>query len=358
MGEQTKRALILSGGGGRGAYHCGVLEYLEIIGWKPDILVGTSIGAINSAAIASGHNAKTLKSLWRSLTTNKVQRFRDDLLDVFEWRYLLDNSPWRQSMVEQCWFDFDRINGAQSPTLAVTATDIHTGTLTIFCNRDLEPGKSGLPRSKRVRRVEFSMDHIIASCSIPVVYPWTEIAAEQASYWDGAVVSNTPLGTALRAGATEMIVVLLSPWGDHEVSASARAEPPKLWAMPGLALDWALLASFRSDLKLLDTVNNFVAAFELLDEAQRQTLAQTLWPGQEEGRRAERLRKLDRWRRVQSPWIIAPQELLPIEQIITYDRDMHEEMFDRGRSDAARILRSWRRNDAVQSSSGTSATTS
>ena len=54
MALEKKRALILSGGGGRGAYHCGVIEYLELIGWKPDVLVGTSIGAINAAAIASG----------------------------------------------------------------------------------------------------------------------------------------------------------------------------------------------------------------------------------------------------------------------------------------------------------------
>src|SRR5512139_3569852 len=54
MTEQTlpKRALVLSGGGGRGAFQAGVLEHLESIGWKPDIIVGTSIGSMNAAVYA------------------------------------------------------------------------------------------------------------------------------------------------------------------------------------------------------------------------------------------------------------------------------------------------------------------
>ena len=50
-----KRALILSGGGGRGAYQIGVLTYLEEMNWSPDMLVGTSIGAVNAVALGSGH---------------------------------------------------------------------------------------------------------------------------------------------------------------------------------------------------------------------------------------------------------------------------------------------------------------
>ncbi len=340
MEAETKRALILSGGGGRGAYHCGVFEYLETIGWRPDILVGTSIGAINAAAIASGHGAESLKGLWRGLTTSKVQKFRDDLLNFFNWRYLLDNSPWRQSMARANWFDFERINGDDAPALAITATDIYSGRLTVFCNRDLEPSSSGVPRAKRICHVPLAMDHIIASCSIPVVYPWTRVEDQSSFFWDGAVVSNTPLATALRAGATEIVVVLLSPWGDDEnIALAADTEPPKLWEMPGLALDWALLASFRSDLKLLDAVNDFVAAFDLLDGSQRARLAEMLYPNLDADERAKKLFKFDDWRRVDMPWIVAPKQLMPIGQIIKYDRETHEAMFEQGRSDAARTLR-------------------
>ncbi len=338
--SETKRALILSGGGGRGAYHCGVLEYLEIIGWKPDILVGTSIGAINAAAIASGHDAQSLKELWRKLRTDGVQKLRTDLFDVTQWTYLLDNSPWRQSLTRDQWFDFNVANSSSAPTLAVTATDVHTGSLTVFCNRDLEPSKGGGPRSKRIRHVRLGLDHILASCSIPIVYPWTRISSEESIYWDGAVVSNTPLGTALRAGATEIVVVLLSPWDDDDNAyARDKEEAPKLWTLPGLALDWVLLSSFRSDLKLWDAVNDFVAAFELLDDGQRQELALKLWGNEPEQVRENKLHQISSWRMFDPPKIIAPKSLLPVEQIITYDPSVHERMFEAGRSDAARILR-------------------
>lgn len=209
---ERKRALILSGGGGRGAYHCGVYEYLETIGWQPDILVGTSIGAINAAAIASGRTAAQLKELWLRLDTSRVQRLRTDILDFDRWTYLLDTSPWRRSLLEDGWFDFDYINSDHSPTLAIVATDVWTGDITVFCNRPLEKSRGGGPHSKKVRCEPISLNHIMASCSIPILYPWTSTGSEEATYWDGAVVSNTPLGTALRAGATEIVVVLLSPW--------------------------------------------------------------------------------------------------------------------------------------------------
>ena len=49
-----KKALILSGGGARGAFQVGVWQYLREINWTPDLICGTSIGAVNAAAIGSG----------------------------------------------------------------------------------------------------------------------------------------------------------------------------------------------------------------------------------------------------------------------------------------------------------------
>ncbi len=73
--EKPVRALVLSGGGGRGAYQCGVYKYMEEAGLIPDILVGTSIGAINAAAIASGKTARDLEAAWLSTRTRDIQRF-------------------------------------------------------------------------------------------------------------------------------------------------------------------------------------------------------------------------------------------------------------------------------------------
>jgi NTE family protein len=337
MALEKKRALILSGGGGRGAYHCGVIEYLELIGWKPEILVGTSIGAITAAAIASGRTAHELKTLWLAMTSDRVQHLRYDVFEIDEWTYLLDNEPWRRTLLEDHWFDFERLNAPDAPTLAVTATDVITGALNVFCNHALGASHSGGPRAKRVSQVPLTLDHILASCSIPVLYPWTRVSGSEGPFWDGAVVSNTPLGTALRAGATEIIVVLLAPWQEErEAYQDTDGEPRGLWALPGLALDWVLLSAFRSDLKLFGMANRFVAALDLLDDDRLRELARRLWPDDDVDAKVE---ALSSWRYVDEPWIVAPQRSLPVDQIIRYRPEAHRELFEMGRTDAIRSLR-------------------
>src|SRR5512136_1800362 len=80
----TKKALVLSGGGGRGAYHVGVIEALVEHGWMqdgvgPDIIAGTSIGAINAAALASGLSVSKLKRRWLEMRTENVHQLSGDL---------------------------------------------------------------------------------------------------------------------------------------------------------------------------------------------------------------------------------------------------------------------------------------
>jgi predicted acylesterase/phospholipase RssA len=80
----TKKALVLSGGGGRGAYHIGVIEALIEQGWiedgkGPDIIAGTSIGAINAAALASGMTIAQLKRHWLAMHTEDVHCLSNDL---------------------------------------------------------------------------------------------------------------------------------------------------------------------------------------------------------------------------------------------------------------------------------------
>ena len=60
------KALILSGGGARGAFQVGVMKYLEEMNWKPDLICGTSVGAINAVAYGSGMPMDRLISLWKA----------------------------------------------------------------------------------------------------------------------------------------------------------------------------------------------------------------------------------------------------------------------------------------------------
>ena len=214
---RIKRALILSGGGGRGAYQVGVWRRLQEIGWQPDMVCGTSIGSVNGALIGSGWDARQLEAFWASL--DRKRAFRVSLWRRIKYRIqrllgrhpnfpaLLDNEPLRQTLTEA--IDVGRLRD-DHPTVAVAATNVCRARLEYFAGEQL------------------SVDHIVASCSIPVVFPWCEIAGEL--YWDGGVMANTPIFPALNAGATEILVVLLAPLAGEPVA------PPKT---TGAAFSWA-----------------------------------------------------------------------------------------------------------------------
>lgn len=278
MESQSTRALVLSGGGGRGAYECGVYKCLEEVGYLPDILVGTSIGAINAAAIASGRSAAELEAAWLATRTRDVQRF----WRLRPWRSVYDTSPWRKTLHR--YVDFDALARTER-RLLITATELETGQLRIFDNQEMT----------------LTPDHILASCSIPLVYPWTRVGDHH--YWDGAVMANTPLVGAIDAGADEILVVLLSPIGER------RIEPPRWpWHAVTVMLDLALSATFENDFKQLEAVNRLVAA--QLDDKHRRVQCRVITPSRETG----------------------------LLRIIRYEPDASRELIDLGYEDAHRVL--------------------
>ena len=278
MEDKITRALVFSGGGGRGAYECGVYKYLEETGLLPDILVGTSIGAINAAAIASGRSAAELEEAWLATRTRDVQRF----WRLRPWRAVYDTSPWRKTLHR--FIDFDTLTRTDK-RLLIAATEIETGQLRIFDSQE----------------VTFTPDHILASCSIPLVYPWTKV--EDHHYWDGAVMANTPLAGAIDAGADEILVVLLSPTGEQ------RIEPPRWpWRAFAVMLDLALSATFENDFKQLENVNRLVTA--QLDEKHRHVRCRVIIPSRETG----------------------------LLRIIRYEPEASRELIDLGYADARRVL--------------------
>lgn len=325
--SKALRALVLSGGGGRGAYHVGVLRFLEEHEWYPDIVVGTSIGAVNGAAIASGHTARSLWALWRRLETDKVQRPVLKLFSPEKWNYLLDTSPLRKTLTEEGWIDLARINAA-SPAkhLRITVVEAETGQLRVF-------GNSADGAGGHCERVEITVDHILASCSIPVVYPPTTIGA--VTFWDGGTVANTPLGPAVDAGADEIIVVLMTPWEDEK-------NCPRYTPIDGLqglltaaqaAFEWALLASFQADIKLFNRTNKIV---RLTLENQRLRAHNAELSAQLQGQTPLGEAEMShlQYREIAPPVIVSPERPIPVTDIIRYDLSNHEKLYQMGYEDA------------------------
>jgi len=278
MDGKPKQALVLSGGGGRGAYECGVYKYLEEIDWQPDILVGTSIGAINAAAIASGRSAAELEALWLATRTRDVHRF----WRLRPWRSIYDTSPWRKTLDR--YVDFGAL-ARTDKRLLIAATEVETGQLRIFDNRE----------------TQITPDHILASSSIPMIYPWTQVG--DCHYWDGAVMANTPLAGAIDAGADEILVVLLSPFGERQI------DPPR-WPLRAVTvmLDLALSATYENDIKQLENVNQRVMA------------------------------QLDDKHRFVECKVIAPSRETTLLRIIRYEAGVSRELIGLGYEDAKRTL--------------------
>ncbi len=322
--ESPSRALVLSGGGGRGAYHVGVLRFLEEHEWSPDIIVGTSIGAVNGAALASGHNAHSLWALWQRLNTEDVQRFDWRLFSPEEWDHLLETEPLRKTLIEQGWLDPERLN-AQPPDkhLRITVVEMETGRLRVLGNSpDLSEGGG-------CEHVDISVDHILASCSIPVVYPPTPIG--DVRFWDGGTVANTPLGPAIDAGAEDIVVVLMTPWEDEQnrpLYAPVEGVKGLLLAAQA-AFEWALLASFQADLKLFHRTNKLVRLTNENAKLKSQLNGETDPPS-----------ATTNYREIQPPIIVSPQDPIPLLDIIRYQRETHQRLYQLGYQDAKRA---WRR---------------
>lgn len=332
LSAERKKALVLSGGGGRGAYHVGVLRFLEEHDWLPDIVAGTSIGAVNGAAIASGHNAFSLWSLWRRLETAAVQK---PSWNVLRGNFLLDTAPLRETLQKSGWMNFDRINSDEAAVhLRVTATEVTTGHLHVFGNsEDVYPSN--------LRREPIVLDHIIASCSIPIVYPATQL--HDSVYWDGATVANTPLGPAIDAGAEEIVVVIMTPWDREADRVTER--PGNLLSAASIMLEWALLASFQSDLKMFRRINELV---RLQVENARLRATNAWLVKQLEGEGSDFTDEdgdgipdalQGKYHELPDPIIVAPERPIPVERIVQYTKEGHERLYRLGYEDAKRAWR-------------------
>ncbi len=207
-------ALVLQGGGALGAYQVGVYEALHEAGVEPDWVSGVSIGAVNAALIAGNPPERRLERLiafWERITERKVWLHTPDG-DVFRqarnmtssmmttlmgqpgffaphpvnpWlapagaraaTSYYDNSPLRETLLE--FVDFDLLNSGVC-RFSVGAVNVRSGNFVFFDNATtvIEP------------------EHIMASGALPPAFQTVKIGTD--FYWDGGLVSNTPLAHLL-----------------------------------------------------------------------------------------------------------------------------------------------------------------
>ncbi|KZE35131.1 patatin-like phospholipase family protein [Crenobacter luteus] len=278
-------ALILAGGGARAAYQAGAL--MAIARMHPrgapspfDILCGTSAGAINAAALASGaHNFRRasvyLANVWRELHVEDVYRselpyFVKAFLRlgasivtggrlVASPHSLLDNAPLR-GLLERV-MDFDAVEAAieagRLRALALTASCYSSGMSVTFF--DGGEGVEGWQRTLRVgTRTRLTVDHLMASASIPVLFPSVRVG--DLYFCDGAIRQMAPLSPALHLGASKLFVISLV--GRAQSLGAERpggAEYPTLAQVFGHLLNSIFLDGMATDMERLIRINHTVS---------------------------------------------------------------------------------------------------
>lgn len=219
-------ALVLQGGGALGAYQAGVFEGLQEAGIPLNRLAGISIGALNTAIIAGNppeRQVERLREFWETICRPNLpfmalpdflEQSIFDMNDATrEWlghlnaaRAMIDGqhgffrprmpvplfsfmheAPTRSSLYEidalrttlEKLCDFDRINDSELH-VSVGAVNVRNGNFVYFDNR----------------HTRLTPEHFMASGALPPAFPPVEIDGEL--YWDGGLVSNTPLGDVLQ----------------------------------------------------------------------------------------------------------------------------------------------------------------
>ena len=247
--EPARVGWVLAGGGARGPYEIGVLDYLfdrvagELRRPLPlDIVCGTSIGAIHACGLAAsahdpGAAVRAFADQWTSLQIEDV--IHVDKRRAFNMlRALLGHPPRKTSSdanrggildtrpleaLLTARIDFgritDQIRAGHLQAAAVTATNVATGRTTVFFQRgEKAPPLQPWGRTSAVA-VTLGSEHVLASGAIPFLFPAVRIKGEM--YCDGSLRQHVPLSPARQLGAEAIVAI------------NPRALPPADGAAPG-----------------------------------------------------------------------------------------------------------------------------
>jgi NTE family protein len=235
--EFKTKALLLQGGGALGSYQAGVYQALAEAELLPDWISGISIGAINAAIIAGNKPAdrvSKLRGFWEQITSwPAVGQFeffnqlveRGGIPALSLWKQIsagisvsagtpgfftprvvppwlspegtlaatsyYDTDQFRETL--ENFIDFELLNSGQV-RYTVGAVNVRTGNYELFDNAAREIGP----------------EHVMASGALPPEFPAVEIEGEQ--YWDGGVVSNTPLEWVADSSKGDMLIFQVDLW--------------------------------------------------------------------------------------------------------------------------------------------------
>ncbi len=277
-----KVGLVLPGGGARGAYQVGVLKALAELMPKRSsnpfsVISGTSAGAINSVVLAS--RAKLFKTavadmelVWSHF--HSAQVFKSDAWTMFSssvrWlaaivtggllvkppRSLLDNSPLRELLQQNVRMENIQrsLDKGYLDAIAVTAAGYDSArSFTFFQAKEDVISWDRVRRKGRPR--DITLDHLMASVAVPMVFPPVRIGDE--FFGDGAMRQATPLSPAIRLGAERILVIGVRNEVEDPVGLT-QPRSPSLGRIAGYMLDALFMDGLASDLERLTRLNTII----------------------------------------------------------------------------------------------------
>lgn len=284
--SEAEAALVLTGGGARGAYQVGVIRCLarHFPELNFPIITGVSAGAVNAVHLAAHHGtfpqaAEELTALWSELTTDRV--FRTDwghlgwgvgrwlarlltggLLPAPEVKGLLDTRPLHRYLTESMAAIHGEITGIDYnlhrgtlKAVAVSTTSYTTGQNVVFVQgRNIETWERPYRRSMQTR---LRVEHVMASSALPGFFPAVQLGDHW--YGDGGVRLTAPLSPALHLGARRILAVSTRFEGSQEEGDEPEVHgyPPPAQIL-GVLMQSVFLDTLDQDARRVQRLNRFI----------------------------------------------------------------------------------------------------
>ncbi len=295
-------SLVLTAGGARGAYQAGVLKKMGELSRLRDqpspfeIVTGASAGAINGAWIAAGSGRFSqatiqLADLWGQLRLQDVIKVDPLSLGKGSIRWicdismggfigggnaqsLLDSSPLRAHLLKNIPFKGiqESIYQRHLYALAISATSYYSGKSYTFIQ-----GQAGHPLWEKSRRTSLSVtldvDHIWASCAIPIIFQPVLIQTEIGNYYfgDGGLRLINPCSPAIRLGADRVFAIGIRSQKSAELRSKIELldngekkpvmKSPPLAQVIGVTLNSIFLDHLDTDLEHLKRMNEILISY-------------------------------------------------------------------------------------------------
>jgi len=234
-----KTALILSGGGAKGAFQAAAEKYArEEKGYKWDIIAGVSVGALNGTMLAMGKYQR-LWEIWNSISNDQVYTGGFNLWSLikvaFGARSFYGNEPlWKMLQAEM------------DP--ALIQSDLRVGSVSLVSGEYVQFTKSE-PQLAKV---------VLASTVMPIIWTPVDISPAYRGMVDGGVRNITPIGDVLDLDPDEIVIINCGP----EDESLLPAPPPNVAQIGLRTLDILLNQIFRSDMDQFTRINALVREAE------------------------------------------------------------------------------------------------